>query len=508
LSFKWLNILYLSALKKLAGDTMIYGVSSIVGRFVNLLLLPIYTYTFQESEYGILSNLLAYVAFFQVLLTYGMETSYFRFASKSDKPNEVFGTSMAALSVTSLLFVLILIIFSREIAGWAGYPDQHLFIVWMGITVALDAVTAIPFAKLRLQQRPIKFAFFKIINIGINIALNLFWILLCPRILASNPDSFVQHLYNPQIGIGYAFLSYMIASVVTLLLFFPDLGINKMVFKREVLKSMLNYGWPILVVGIAGMVTLNIDKILIPHLIESGRDPMYELGVYAACGKLAILMTLFIQAFRFSFEPFLFSHYKNEASKKVYSVIMNYFVIFGLLIFIGVIFYMDILKYYVGPSTAGYHEALKIVPWMLMGNLFMGMFYTQSLWYKLTDQTRFGAIFSIIGGIITLIINVLFIPKIGYMASAIGFFTSSLIITLISYYYGQKHFPVQYDLKKIGSYFLVAIALYILAMMIIFDNYIVNYGYRTLLLSIFLLFIWHNEKSDLKRLLPKQLHLD
>jgi O-antigen/teichoic acid export membrane protein len=256
------------------------------------------------------------------------------------------------------------------------------------------------------------------------------------------------------------------------------------------------------------MVTLNIDKILIPHLIESGRDPMYELGVYAACGKLAILMTLFIQAFRFSFEPFLFSHYKNEASKKVYSVIMNYFVIFGLLIFIGVIFYMDILKYYVGPSTAGYHEALKIVPWMLMGNLFMGMFYTQSLWYKLTDQTRFGAIFSIIGGIITLIINVLFIPKIGYMASAIGFFTSSLIITLISYYYGQKHFPVQYDLKKIGSYFLVAIALYILAMMIIFDNYIVNYGYRTLLLSIFLLFIWHNEKSDLKRLLPKQLHLD
>jgi len=498
----------LSALKKLAGDTMIYGVPSIVGRFLNLLLTPIYTYTFPAGEYGILGNLLAYVAFFQVLLTYGMETSYFRFASKSDRPNEVFGTSLIALSVTSLLFVAVIVLFSREISTWAGYPEQHLYIVWMGITVALDAVTAIPFAKLRLQHRPIKFAFFKVINIGINIVLNLFWILLCPRILAHHPDSFVQYLYSPKIGIGYAFLSYLLASVVTLLLFLPDLGIKKIVFKADLLKSMLKYGWPILVVGLAGMVTLNIDKILIPQLIESGKDPMYELGVYAASGKLAILMTLFIQAFRFSFEPFLFSHYKNEASKKVYSVIMNYFVIFGLLIFIGVIFYIDILKYFIGPKGAGYHEALKIVPWMLMGNLFMGIFYTQSLWYKLTDQTHFGATFSVIGGIITLIINILFIPKMGYMASAIGFFSSSLVITLISYYYGQKHFPVQYDLKKIGSYFFVAILLYIIDMNLHFGNVIVNYGFKTILFALFLIFIWYNEKTDLKRLLPKQLNVD
>jgi len=219
-------------------------------------------------------------------------------------------------------------------------------------------------------------------------------------------------------------------------------------------------------------------------------------------------MTLFIQAFRFSFEPFLFSHYKNEASKKVYSVIMNYFVIFGLLIFIGVLFYIDILKFFIGSSKSGYHEGMKIVPWMLMGNLFLGIFYTQSLWYKLTDQTRYGAIFSVIGGIITLIINIIFIPRLGYMASAIGFFASSLIITIISYYYGQKYFPVQYDLKKIGSYFIFAISLYIIDIYIIFNNIIINYGFRTLLLSLFLLFIWHNEKSDLKRLLPKRLKVD
>jgi O-antigen/teichoic acid export membrane protein len=500
----------LSTLKKLAGDTMIYGVSSIVGRFLIFLLTPIYGYTFHTGEYGILSNLLAYVAFFQVLLTYGMETSYFRFASKSEKPNEIFGTSLIALSATSILFALFISLFSVKISGWIGYPEQHLYIVWMGITVALDAITAIPFAKLRLQQRPVKFAVFKMVNIGINIVLNLFWILLCPRVLADNPDSFLRYFYDPAIGIGYAFLSYLIASIVTLLLFLPDLGFKKLVFKTERLKEMLNYGWPILVVGIAGMVTLNIDKILIPELIANGKDPMSELGVYAANGKLAILMTLFIQAFRFSFEPFLFSHYKNEESKKVYSVIMNYFVILGLLIFIGVIFYSDFLIYFIGSSKYGYHDpnGLKVVPWLLMGNLFLGIFYTQSLWYKLTDKTHFGATFSIIGGIITLFINILLIPKIGYLASAIAFFSSSLIQTIISYYYGQKHFPVKYNLKKIGIYFAVAIVLYIIDMYVKFDGLVLKYCFKTLLFSLFLLFIWFSEKSDMKRLLPKRFVVD
>lgn len=485
---------------------MIYGVPSIVGRFLNLLLTPVYTYTFATSEYGILGNLLAYVAFFQVFLTYGMETSYFRFASKSDKPNEIFGTSLISISITSLVFVCIVALFSGTISGWIGYPEQHLYIVWMGITVALDAITAIPFARLRMQQRPIKFAVFKMVNIGINISLNLFWILLCPRVLAHNPESVLRYFYSPEVGIGYAFLSYLIASIVTLLLFVPELGINRLLFNTDRLKEMLRYGWPILVVGIAGMVTMNIDKILIPELINNGKDPMSELGIYSANGKLAILMTLFIQAFRFSFEPFLFSHYKNDESKKVYSLIMNYFVIFGLLIFLGVIFYVDLLKYFVGSTKLGYHDGygIKIVPWLLMGNLFMGIFYTQSLWYKLTDQTRYGAVFSIVGGVITLIINVLFLPLIGYMASAMAFFASTLITTLISYFYGQKYFPVKYDLKKIGFYFIVAIALFITEMKIDFSGLILDYSFKTFLFALFILFIWYQEKSDLRRLLPKQ----
>jgi O-antigen/teichoic acid export membrane protein len=485
-------------------------VSSIVSRFLNLLLTPIYTYTFATGEYGILSNFLGYVAFLQILLTYGMETSYFRFASRSDKPNEVFGTSLISLSATSMFFVLIIILFSRKISSLIGYPDHYIYIIWLGLTVALDAITAIPFARLRLQHRPIKFAIFKMINIGINIFMNLFWIILCPRVLAYNPDSFLRHFYSSEIGIGYAFLSYLIASLFTFLLFLPDMGLNKIIFRFERLKEMMKYGWPILVVGIAGMVTLNIDKILIPKLIANGKDPISELGIYSAIGKMAILMTLFSQAFRFSFEPFLFSHFKNEDSKKIYSLIMNYFVIFGLLIFLGVIFYADILKYFIGSSGLGYHdkEGLKIVPWLLMGNLFMGMFYTQSLWYKLTDQTHFGAIFSIIGGILSLFINILFIPMIGYMASAIAFFVSSLVITLFSYYYGQKYFPVKYDLKKIGSYFLVAIVLYIIEMNLNFSGYLINYTFKTLLFSLFIFFIWYNEKTDLKRLLPKRSDVD
>lgn len=497
----------MSALKRLAGDTMIYGVPSIVGRFLNLLLTPVYTYTFLPGQFGILGNLLAYVAFFQVLLTYGMETSYFRFASKAEKPNEVFGTSFLSLTFTSVVFAGFIFLFSVPISTWIGYPEQHLYVTWMAITVALDAMTAIPFARLRLEHRPFRFAAYKMINIGVNIALNLFWILLCPRVLSDHPDSILRHFYNPEIGIGYAFLSYLIASIVTLLLFLPELRWKELFFSLGRLKEMLKYAWPILVVGLAGMVTVNIDKILIPELLENGKNPMSELGIYTANGKLALLMTLFIQAFRFSFEPFLFSHYKNEESKKVYSVIMNYFVIFGLLIFIGVLFYVDIFKYFIGSSKLGYHdrEGLRVVPWLLMGNLFMGIFYTQSLWYKLTDQTKFGAVFSIIGGLITLLVNVLFISRIGYMASALAFFISTLVTTMISYYYGQKYFPVNYDLKKIGSYFLVAIALYLIEMKVTFEGKLIAYTFKTFLFVLFLLFIWYNEKSDLKRLIPKRM---
>jgi O-antigen/teichoic acid export membrane protein len=490
----------LSALKKLAGETVIYGASSIVGRFLNYFLTPLYAWTFLPNEFGILSNILAYVAFLQVVLTYGMETSYFRFAGRSENPEKVFSTSMFSLGITSVVFVILVLGFSGNISNWISYEGHQNYIIWMGITVALDTLCAIPFAKLRLQSRPVKFAVLKLANIALSIFFNVFWIYLCPKILESNPDSLVQYVYNPKIGIGYAFLSYLVASVITLLFFIPDLKIKKSNFDGELLKKMLIYGWPILVIGVAGMVNLNIDKILLPKLIVGSNNPIFELGVYSANGKLAILMMLFVQAFRFSFEPFLFSHYKNEDSKKVYAVIMKYFVILGLLIFLGVMFYMDILKFFIGSSKSGYHEGIKVVPWLLMGNLFLGIFYTQSLWYKLTDQTHFGARFAIVGAIITIVLNVLFIPFYGYMACGYAFFAASLVMTVTSYVVGQKYFPVKYDLRRIGAYFLIAMTLYLIEVNVVFSGKFLQLVFNTILLVIFLLFILIKEKLDLKGL--------
>lgn len=487
----------MSALKKLAGETVIYGVPSIVGRFLNLLLTPLYTYTFLPGTFGILSNILAYVTFFQVFLTYGMETAFFRFAGKSENPERVFATSMVSLGITSVAFIVLILSFAKNISGWIDYEGHPEYIIWMGITVALDTLCAIPFAKLRLKSKPYKFAILKLVNIGLSIFLNVFWIYVCPKLLHSNPDSFVQYIYNPKIGIGYAFISYLVAAAITLLFFIPDLKIKKSNFDGLLLRQMLKYGWPILVIGLAGMVNLQIDKILLPKLLVGSDDPIYVLGIYSAAGKLAILMTLFIQAFRFSFEPFIFSHYKNEDSKKIYAVIMKYFVILGLIIFLGVIFYMDILKYFIGNSKSGYHEGLNVVPWLLMGNLFLGIFYTQSLWYKLTDQTHFGARFAIVGAVITFVLNVLLIPVLGYMACGYVFFTASLIMTVMSYLVGQKYFPVKYDLKRIGAYFLVAMSLYLITIVLPFGDKFMRMGFNTILFVIFFLFIWFKEKSDL-----------
>ena len=489
----------MSGLKKLAGETVIYGVPSIVGRFLNLWLTPLYTYTFVTAEFGILSNILAFVAFFQVILTYGMETAYFRFAGRSENPAKVYSTALVSLGITSVSFVVLVVFFSETISSWMSYEGHQNYIVWMGITVAVDALCAIPFAKLRLQSRPVKFAILRSVNIALSILLNVFWIFLCPRILQANPDSFVQYIYNENIGIGYAFLSFLIASVVTLLLFIPDLKIKISDFDFSILRQMLKYGWPILIIGIAGMVNLQIDKILLPELTKV--NPASTLGIYSASTKLAILMALFIQAFRFSFEPFLFSHFKNEDSKKAYAVIMKYFVILGLIIFLGVMFYMDILKYFIGSDEMGYHQGLKVVPWLLMGNLFLGIFYTQSLWYKLTDQTHYGARFAIIGAIITILLNVLLIPVYGFMACGYAFFTASLVMTVMSYFVGQKHFPVKYDLKKIGGYFVVAMLLYLITLLLPFGDKLLRMSFNTFLMLVFFLFTWKNEKADLTGLI-------
>jgi O-antigen/teichoic acid export membrane protein len=315
----------LNSYKKLAGDTAIYGMSSIVGRVLNWGLTPYYSFVFLTSEFGVMTNLYSYAAILLVILTYGMETSFFRFASKSENPDKVYSTALTSLFISSLFFLVVFILLRNNIAALIQFPQHPEYIVWFVIILAIDAFTAIPFAQLRIQKRPLKFAFFKLVNIAFTIAFNIFFLTLCPWLLKNNPDSFVNFFYSAELGVGYVFISNLLASVITLVMLLPDILKVKIQFDKQIHRQLLNYGFPILIVGIAGMISQGIDKILIPFLIPESQQPMEQLGIYGANFKMAVLMNMFIQAFRYAFEPFFFSRANSKEDPKMYANIMKYF---------------------------------------------------------------------------------------------------------------------------------------------------------------------------------------
>jgi len=489
----------LSSFKKLVGDTAIYGVSSIVGRFLNWWLVPYYSHIFLAAEYGIVANLYSYMAFLLVLLTYGMETGYFRFASQAEDKKLVYSSSLISLFTTSLAFVLVVFAFSGDIARWLEYGSHPEYIRWIALIMAFDAFTSIPFAKLRIESRPIKFAFLKLVNIFANIFFNIFFLSICPAILKSNPESAIRLIYNEEIGVGYVFISNLIASGVTLLMLLPDLRI-KLRFSGRLLKEIVWYSFPILVVGVAGMVNQNIDKILIPKLIPDDQGPWEQVGIYSANYKLAVLMNMFIQAFRYAFEPFFFSQVKSDNNKRGYALILKYFVIFGLLIFLGISLFLDLFKT-LHILDESYFSGLKVVPIVLMANLFLGIYYTLSLWYKLTDKTRFGAYFALIGAAISLTINIIFIPIFGYMASAWAVLICFVIMSVMSYFIGQKYFRVDYPIQRIGLYFLLALGLYALSVIIPISNSVLSYLLNAVLFGIFVSVTFMLENKEFRKFL-------
>ena len=484
--------------KKLASDTAIYGVSSIVGRFLNWWLMPLYVYLFPADVYGIITNLYSYVAFFMVFLTYGMETGFFRFASKSSEPEKVYSTSLISLFFTSTVFILLIVLFKDKIAGLINYQDHSEYILWLAIILAIDAITAIPFAQLRLKNRPIKFATIKLINIGANISFNIFFLLVCPK-LAVNPDSFIHTIYSPEIGVGYVFISNLLASVITLLLLLPGIFKISFSFNRELLVKILSYSFPILIVGLAGVINLNIDKILIPFLIPENQNPMAQLGIYGAGVKIAVLMNMFIQAFRYAFEPFFFSQTERKDDKNMYANIMKYFVIFGLLIFLGMVFYIDILRLLNWEPE--YYESFPIVPVILLANLFFGIYFALSMWYKLTDMTRYGAYIAVGGALITITLNFILIPIFGYTGSAFALLICFFGMMVVSYFLGQKHYPIPYNLKRIGTYFLIAAILYVISLYTATLTTFIKYSAHTIFIVIFLSSVYILEKNDLKKLI-------
>lgn len=474
-----------------------------MGRFLNWWLVPYHTGIFGPEQYGVVSNLYSYVAFTLIFLTYGMETGFFRFASRSKDPEKVYSTSLITLFCSSLLFVVLVGLFRNQLASSMQYPNHPEYIWWLALTVSIDAFTSIPFSKLRLQNRPVKFALIKITNIGFNIGFNVFFLSVCPWIMKNYPGSPLLEIYNQDIGVGYVFIANLLASVSTLILLSKELFLIKLYFNRKILWEILAYSFPILVIGLAGMVNQNIDKILISFLIPDEQNPMFQLGIYGANYKLAVLMNMFIQAFRYAFEPFFFARSSQETAEnpQIYAIVMKYFILFGLVIFLGMVLYIDIVKMLI-PSI--YHQGTRVVPIVLIADLFFGVFFSASIWYKLKDKTWYGACIAIIGAIITIILNIALIPVMGYMGSAIALLVCYGIMMVINYVWGQKFYPIPYDLKRITLYFSVAMSIFAVSFFTSGQIPVIKFILHTLFFGGFILFVMFSEKRELLVLLKKK----
>lgn len=449
----------MSLLRKLAGQTAVYGLSSVLGRMLNYLLVPLYTSVFLPGEYGIVTELYAYVAFLNILYIYGLETAYFRFSSKTTE-TDYFSIAFSSILITTVLFSGITFLFSAELASILGYNDQGHLIKWLSLILAIDAIVTIPFAQLRQRGKSARFAIFKLSNITVNIGLNLFFLIFCPWFLADHPDHFLNNIYNPELGIGYVFLSNLIANGLYLLFFIPTWTGVKLIFNLIEWKKMMNYAWPILIIGFAGVTNEMLSRAILKHKLSEG---FYEgftnleaLGIFGACYKLSIFMALAVQAFRYAFEPFFFAKAADKNSPKLFSNVMTGFVIFTSFSWLAI----SVLLPYIAPiflRQNSYLQALDTVPWLLGGGLFLGVFYNLSIWYKLTDKTIYGAYISVIGAVATFVLNWTLIPEIGYMGSAIATFATYFLMVVISYLWGKKHYPVLYDLKRVLGYIGLAV---------------------------------------------------
>lgn len=478
-------------------DTAIYGLSSIIGRFLNWCLVPLYTIMFAVEEYGVVTYVYSVVALMLIILTYGMETGFFRFANHErwKDPMQVYSTCLVSLGVSSAAFVALVLCFLHPVTDWMECGGHESYVVIMAVCVALDAFTALPFSYLRYRKRPVRFATLRLVNIGINIGLNLFFILLCPALMKVAPAT-VDWFYDPAFGIGYIFLANLIASVTTTLMLLPELHGFTWSFNGRLWREIMIYSAPLLVLGVAGIMNQTIDKILYPRLVADHAAAMDGLGIYGANYKIAIVMVMFIQAFRFAYEPFIFarSRDKGEDRDKAYSDAMKYFIVFALLIFMGVMFYLDIIRYFISPR---YFSGLKVVPVVMAAELFFGVFFNLSLWYKLTDKTIWGMWFSLLGLVITIVLNVVLVPAMGYMGCAWAAFCCYGVMMLTSYFVGRAKHPLRYPLRRIGLYVAVSCLIYAVGMYVVVTPWEwVNYVVRTLLILLYILFVLKYERLN------------
>ncbi|CAM3846399.1 polysaccharide biosynthesis C-terminal domain-containing protein [Flavobacterium branchiophilum] len=486
----------LSLFKNLFKQTMIYGLATVLPRMFSFILVPLYTTQLPRGEYGQVTVLFAYLVFLNVILSYGMETAFFRFYNTETDKKNVIATSTISIFWTSLLFLLLGLVFRKSIANFIDKEVQYItYSIWI---LVLDALVIIPFSKLRATQKPIVYALIKIGNVLINMGLNIFLLIYLPQLAAADPEGFWNTVYLENFQIGYIFMANVVASLATFIILSPHYFTLKWHFDVRLWLKMMQYGLPILIAGIAFAINEHLDKIILEHMLPKNSSEV-QVGMYAACYKIGLFMVLYRTAYSLGIEPFFFSHANSDNPQKTYATITKYFVIFGSLIQLTVIVFADLLKIFM-IRDASYWEAMDVVPLIILANFFLGIYTNLSVWYKLTNQTHFGAYISIAGAVITLILNYLLIPKIGYYGAAVATIAAYGTMMFISYYYGNKYYPIPYESQKIYGYLAVSIVFSILSFYVFRANYFVGIP----LIFIFLIFIYVNEKNTLLSLLNRK----
>lgn len=484
----------MSLYKKLFKQTAIYGLATVVPRLMSFLLNPLYVYYLTDkSKMGEVSIIFSYLIFFNVVLTYGMETAFFRFYNKEENKKGVVSTAMISLLGSTLVFLIVALLFQNQIANLTDISLNYLvYTIWI---LAIDTLSVIPFAKLRAESRPIKYALIKIANVAINLGLNVFFLALLPK-LAQDSNSIFSSIYSENFQIGYIFVSNVIASLFTLIVLLPDYFKLKWDFDKHLWKKMLQYGFPILIAGIAFAINEHFDKILLKWM----KIDLADIGSYSACYKIGMFMVLFRTAYTLGIEPFFFSHAKNENAPQTYAEITKYFVLFGSFMSLGIIVFADVLKLILVPN-ADYWNAMDVVPMIVIANFFLGIYTNLSVWYKLIDKTKIGAYISLIGATVTLVVNFLLIPLIGFLGSAIATILAYGSMMLISYKLGQKEYPIPYDKQKISFYLLLSVVLSCLSFYvpILRETYV--FGIASLL--IFAYFVYRNERTLILKILKR-----
>ena len=485
----------MSALKRFFKDTIIYGIAAVLPRIINFLLVRIHTDALPTNNYAENTNFYIWIALLAVLLTFGMETAFFRFYKTEEKKDALISTAFISVFATALLFVIVAFLFSDFFTSIFDFKNNPLQLKLLIGIIAIDTLMVIPFAYLRASNRPLRYTAIKLINVAIIVAINLVFLKFIPESLANGNSipHFLTELSNSTAKVNFIFIANIIGSTFSFILLLPYLLKFKWSFNKVLFKKMLSYGWPIAIAGVAYVINENLDKILIGKMIDKN-----AMGIYSACYKLAIFMNLYIMAFRLGAEPFFFNHSDKKNAKEIYAKILNYFIIVGALVFVGIVVFIDVLK---RPFiNEAYWDAIIIVPIVLLANLFLGVYHNLAIWYKLTDKTRFAMLFSIIGAIITIIVNVVMIPKVGFIASAWATLLAYGTMMLLSYFIGKKYYPVPYNLKKSGSYLIVSIAISYIS----FNHFRENYFVSIALVLLFGLLIYWNERKELITILKRK----